>query len=287
MITVGIPFTAQSLQLFEAISSVFAQTFEEWQLILFGDGVTESTDKIRSIADDRVKIYVEKDRLGLASRLNQIAGLATTPFLARMDSDDVMHPERLAIQLEMLQSRRWDLVGTHAYMIDERGTILGRYNEPPLPQTPSGYLRSNALSHPTVAGSTEWFVRNPYNPEFLRCQDKELWVRTFRDSRFAKADDLLLFYRITSELSARKQGISSKYDRRIIKDYGPRICGRPKATKLLVNSYAKQGVFRLSKAAGLGRRIYDTKFTPVERPELADATANYLAAVRFPIPGLT
>ena len=122
MITVAIPFYNAQNFLADSIESVLNQTYKEWQLILIDDG---SKDKSLEIAkqyaqnDNRILVISDGDNKNLGSRLNQIAKLAKTRYLARMDADDIMHPQRLQRQFEILENNpNIDVLGTNAYVID-------------------------------------------------------------------------------------------------------------------------------------------------------------------------
>src|SRR5688572_8039312 len=102
-VTVGIPFLNGKRTLVDAVRSVFAQTFTDWELILMDDGSTDgSADLVRGIDDPRVRLVSDGVNRGLCDRLNQIASLAQGRYLARMDADDLMHAQRLERQVAYL-----------------------------------------------------------------------------------------------------------------------------------------------------------------------------------------
>ena len=96
VITVGISYRNPGPYFRLALQSVFAQTFEDWELILLDDGSTDgSADMAHSIRDSRVRSLSDGHSRGLNARLNELTSLAQAPYFARMDADDVLHPERL------------------------------------------------------------------------------------------------------------------------------------------------------------------------------------------------
>ena len=106
-VTIGIPFLNARRTLADAVRSVFAQTHGDWELLLVDDGSTDgSSDVVRQLLDPRVRLLADGVTLGLCARLNQIAAAARGAYLARMDADDLMHPERIARQLEHLRPTR-------------------------------------------------------------------------------------------------------------------------------------------------------------------------------------
>ena len=121
LITVGLPFFNNRRTLPDAIRSIFAQSLNDWELLLVDDGSTDgSLEFARAIRDPRVRLVCDGSNRKLAARLNQIAELAPSEFIARMDADDLMHPNRLRRQIELFRGQPGlDVVGTAAFTIDE------------------------------------------------------------------------------------------------------------------------------------------------------------------------
>ena len=194
MITVAIPFYNAQNFLADSIESVLNQTYKKWQLILIDDG---SKDKSLEIAkqyaqnDNRILVISDGDNKNLGSRLNQIAKLAKTRYLARMDADDIMHPQRLQRQFEILENNpNIDVLGTNAYVIDENNLVFGiRY------KNQVGLSKVEHFIHPTIMGKKQWFLDNPYDEKAIRIEDAELWYRTKQFSNFMMTNEPLLFYR--------------------------------------------------------------------------------------------
>jgi len=109
LVTIGLPFYNAENTLPLAIKSTLAQTFSSWRLLLVDDG---STDRSLAIAkefaehDFRIEVLTDGKNRGLIYRLNQLIDLADTKYIARMDADDIMLPERLAKQFHFLEKNR-------------------------------------------------------------------------------------------------------------------------------------------------------------------------------------
>ncbi|MEK5752755.1 glycosyltransferase family 2 protein, partial [Acinetobacter variabilis] len=72
-ISIGIPFFNAEKYLEDAIKSVLAQTFQNWELILVDDGsIDRSLEIARSFNDPRIRIIADGHNRRLAYRLNQI-----------------------------------------------------------------------------------------------------------------------------------------------------------------------------------------------------------------------
>jgi hypothetical protein len=125
-ITVGLPFWNNERTLEAAIRSVQAQTIPDWVLLVVNDGSRDDSAAIvRSFRDPRIRLVDDGEHRGLVYRLNQIAALAASPFLARMDADDLMHPQRLERQLACLSGAGGPGPGGHRRLHHRPGWQAG------------------------------------------------------------------------------------------------------------------------------------------------------------------
>ncbi|HMM61548.1 MAG TPA: glycosyltransferase family A protein, partial [Candidatus Rifleibacterium sp.] len=82
----------------EAVASILAQTFTDFEFIIINDGSTDgSLDIIESFRDSRI-VLVNQENAGLAAALNRGVQFAKASLIARMDADDVSLPERLGFR---------------------------------------------------------------------------------------------------------------------------------------------------------------------------------------------
>ena len=138
----------------EAIQSVLAQTMPDLELILIDDGSTDrSPEIIASYAarDARVVMHRQENQ-GIGAATNQALRLARAPYVAILDSDDIMLPERLAIQANYLdQHADIAAVGSQWFTMNTRGDILGIDRQPTDPETLSTLMYAYfAMHHPTI-----------------------------------------------------------------------------------------------------------------------------------------
>ena len=178
----------------DSIRSILNQTFTDFRLIIVDDGSTDkSIEIIKSFNDSRIELIQDGYNKGLPYRLNQIAKLTKTKYLARMDADDIMHIDRIQFQFDILESNpEIDVLGTNTYSIDDKNQIQGirlPYEEKLILSFVKGFV------HPTILGKTQWFVNNPYDEKAIRVEDGELWFRTKNFSCFKAINKPLLFYR--------------------------------------------------------------------------------------------
>ena len=191
-VTIAIPFYNSESFLEYAVLSVINQTYTDWELLLIDDGSTDSSLKIaKRYQSNKIRVISDGMNKGLVFRLNQSVELAQCTYYARMDADDIMHIDRIKTQIEFMTNHPdVDVVGSDIYTIDDKNNIIACATKGHIPYTP---IRS--FSHPTIMGKTDWFRNNRYDSNYIRCEDSELWLRTYRYSVFRNITTPLLFYR--------------------------------------------------------------------------------------------
>jgi glycosyltransferase involved in cell wall biosynthesis len=287
-VTVGLPFFNNRETLGDAIRSVFAQTVEDWELILIDDGSTDgSLELAQAIEDRRVRVVTDGVNRGLSNRLNQIAGLAKGRYLARLDGDDMMHPERLERQLAVLeQDPTLDLVGTLMYSLDRNDRPRGLQGLACGDTRPIAVLTQALLCHATVTGRTEWFRQNRYDETRRRSEDRELFVRTFRDLRFVHLREPLYFCR--EELSVRldKYLGSCREVRTIFQTHGPELVGWPRTAAFCIASWLKGEIYRLGIKLHAEQHLVRRRNSPLGAAEIEAAAEIAGRIKRTPVEGL-
>lgn len=98
------PMYNAELFLAEAIESVLNQTFTNFEFLIIDDGSSDNSVAIaKSYDDPRIQLYLNGDNIGLTATLNKGIELANADFIARMDADDICHPERLEQQYQFIK----------------------------------------------------------------------------------------------------------------------------------------------------------------------------------------
>ena len=208
MVTVAMPIYNAGAYLRLAVLSIVAQTFQRWELLIIDDGSTDNAlEAIADIRDTRIRTFRDGKNKGLAVRLNEACAMAAGQFFARMDQDDVSYPERLRLQVEALQTDPGlDVVAGRAITIDENNGYTGMFafagTHAEICAQP---WRGFVFPHPAWMGRLEWFRKHRYaEPAPYFCEDQELLLRTYRQSRFLALDQVVLAYRIRSGVNWTK-----------------------------------------------------------------------------------
>lgn len=145
----------------EAVDSILNQTFMDFEFIIIDDGSTDSTAAILAEYErkfTRLCIHHQTNQ-GVIASLNMGLELAQGKYIARMDADNVSLPERLAKQVDFLETHpEIGVLGTGAQIMDGYGNTSQTVQFP----TQHGVLRRclcffNPIVHPTVMNiSREW-----------------------------------------------------------------------------------------------------------------------------------
>jgi glycosyltransferase involved in cell wall biosynthesis len=258
LVTIGLPFRNNVSTLRLAIQSVFAQTFDDWELVLLDDGSTDASLSLaESVRDARVRVIADGESRGLAVRLNEITKCARGEYIVRMDADDAMVPTRIETQVEYLASNaQCDVVASPAYLFDVSGTVYGRTGAQPITRERGLFLNGRVIVHPTMAARKSWMAANLYDPSLHRSQDKDLFARTHATTYFAKLPETLLFYREAGQFRLEHYRAQKMLERRIFRRYGPDQVGRTRTLRMIATSAGKELAFRGLDAVGAGQAAY-------------------------------
>jgi glycosyltransferase involved in cell wall biosynthesis len=199
-ISVILPVFNSAEYLSEAIESILKQTHSDFELIIIYDVSHDSSLNIIkefSAADARIKIVYGKNA-GLASALNLGLDASAGEFVARMDSDDISHPERLAAQLVHMRLNSLDICGCHWNVLDEKGCLSGQVKAS---LTRESIILDLCITVPFCHGSvmvrkTVLVGGEAYYSESYITEDYDLWVRLFNSgAKFGNVDSFLFSLR--------------------------------------------------------------------------------------------
>jgi len=203
LVSVIIPAHNAGKFITETIESILRQTYKNLELMIVNDGSTDNTA-------DVIKQFLKKDKRvcwisyqmnrGESAAANLGFFVAKGDYIARMDADDIAHPERIAKQIDFLEKNPdYIVVGTQAHIIDGEGEIIG---EKVFPTTHDEIYQSYGVLHPMLHPSI--MVRRSLLP-----RRNKLWAEKLEPNddyytlfellhrgKFANLPEKLMYYRM-------------------------------------------------------------------------------------------
>ena len=183
----------------ESISSILNQTLTDFEFVIVDDVSTDGPVEVLrewSKRDARIQLHESKERLGVSGSSNAVVSKACAPILARMDADDIAHPDRLRRQWKIIQSRpEVAVIGTLCKGIDatakksrprDRWRLVRRSIHIPFPHG-SAMFRREVFDQ--VGG---------YDEEAAGGEDQDLFFRMSARGRVLTLPDVLYSYRYHS-----------------------------------------------------------------------------------------
>jgi len=198
LVSIALPVYNGASTLDLAVRSILNQSFEDWELIILDDASTDhSVEVMRTFDDPRIRLVEGDENIGLSARLNMAIEMASSKLFARMDQDDISHPDRIKKQVEFLHKHPdVDLLATSIIVVLEEGKIIGRLPVSSEHKQICAHLWEGFyMPHPTWMGRTSWFLQYKYNSSANGAEDQHLLLRTYRTSQFACLTEPLLAYR--------------------------------------------------------------------------------------------
>ena len=194
-ISVVLPAYNAEKYLDQAVRSILAQTFTDFELIIVDDG---SIDKTLAIAhnytDPRIRVIANTENRGLAASCNIGWKAATGEFIARQDADDYSYPTRFEKQIAyLLKNPKVGILGTNRQTINRKGKIR---DHKPLPEQAvfDDLLHRNLVVHGSalirrsvleqVGGYDEWFRLSQDYDLWLRIADRIAWIKSLPEALY-------------------------------------------------------------------------------------------------------
>lgn len=179
-----------------SVQSVLSQTFKMWKLELILDGTTEDFyDKIRRIfKDPRINITYFPENEGLTVRLADAVNDSESKYIARIDTGDYWHNEKLKLQVEFLEKNvNVNLVATQVtyFSENENSAKVSSFATDDVAIRRRIHERKGVFEHSTI------LFRNNinYRKRFRYSQDLDLYIRVSSFSKLACLDIPLCYCR--------------------------------------------------------------------------------------------
>jgi len=187
-----------------SVQSILDQSHTNFEFIIINDSTSNENliylNHVASI-DSRVKIINNSKRVGLAKSLNKAISYSDGDYILRMDTDDISFKDRIKYQLDfMVNNPKIDVAGSNAKYINESGEKIKNVK---MILNSNIYLNTMVI-HLSVIGKKSFFLKNKYDPRLIRCQDFELWIRTYKKFNITNIDKYLISYRVKKKTFKQK-----------------------------------------------------------------------------------
>lgn len=199
-VTVLIPAYNAGAFIGDAIRSVLAQTFTEFELLIINDGSTDHTESvIRSFTDPRIRLITQMNR-GISAALNRGLAEAKTEYIARFDADDICYPQRLQVQYEFLvDNPAYCIIGCNADYHDMNDNYVFTYHPPAHSADEIDAIKEDICP---FIHSGVLYRRQPvldaggYNEHAHTFEDHFLWTKLLQQSRGCNLPQTLIRVRL-------------------------------------------------------------------------------------------
>ena len=186
----------------EAVESIFNQTFQDFEVIVVDDGSTDNTQEVVQTFADRERFhYIYLDNQGLAATRNTGLRAAKGEFIAFLDADDIILPNKLDVQVNWLRNNPdYGLVGSGYYYMDEHGVPI----EVQRPWLRSPYLNIKDLLFDcpfivhAILVKKEWVDKvGGFDSQLRRVEDWDLWIRmAYAGCKMGWVEEIVCAYRM-------------------------------------------------------------------------------------------
>ena len=197
-ISIIMPCYNQAIYLAEALDSVLAQTYTNWECIIVNDGSPDDTAQIASVylkRDERIK-YLQKKNGGLSSARNRGIELAKSEFILPLDADDLIHEKYIETALKAFSDNpALSLVYCKAekFGVEEGPWDLSDYSFQNL-------LLKNCIFCSAVYRKRDWALTGGYDELLTSWEDWDLWIKILNPTSLVyQIPEVFFYYRIKNE----------------------------------------------------------------------------------------
>ena len=220
-VSVVIPTYNSAKFLVESINSVLDQNYKDYEIIVIDDGSTDNTKEVLMPFMSKIR-YIFKENGGPASARNMGISQSKGKYIAFLDSDDLWLPEKLELQISMLEKRPdVGLVHSDATLFDESGKLENLHKG-----LDRKYLHGDIFPHLftrnfimtlTVIAKKECFENvGLFDKNLLRAQDYDMWLRISNNFGIGYIDGPLAMHRDHGEQISKNTDKTLLYAMKVI-----------------------------------------------------------------------
>jgi glycosyltransferase involved in cell wall biosynthesis len=184
-----------------ALKAALLQETVSVEVIVVDDGSVDAPPRTGRLEDPRVRLVRHDRSRGVASARNTGIGVASAPWIAFLDDDDVWAPQKLTSVLQAIRLADADLGYSDVVVVDGELRPLSGVRGP----SPAGLLTELLRQSAVPAGSSNIVARasllercGGFDEAFSVAADWDMWLRLAESGRAARADEMLVAYRTAS-----------------------------------------------------------------------------------------
>lgn len=208
LVSIIMPTYNSEMYIKKSINSVLRQTYKNWELIIVDDCSTDTTKKIiRSINDERIKLFELTKNQGAAVARNTGLKKARGEFIAFLDSDDLWKPEKLTLQVKYMKKNNYKFTSTNYEEIDEHGDKTGKVIEAKDKLDYNGVLKYCPGNSTVVYNARELGIF--FIPNIRKRNDFVMWLQVIKKAKCLYGiNENLTQYRVrANSLSINKKSL--------------------------------------------------------------------------------
>lgn len=208
-VTVAVPVYNRERYVRDAIDSILAQTFTDFELLVIDDGSTDgSREVVQAFRDPRIRLVCNGANLGIPKTRNAAVRLARGEYLAFLDSDDTALPKRLAKQVAFLDGHPdHAAVGAWIGWMDEEGRPLGRIKRKAVSpdEIAAQRLFRSGLENSASMARTPVLRDFPHREDLGVGSDFDMWARVAGAHKLANLPEVLVRRRTHAHRTTREK----------------------------------------------------------------------------------
>lgn len=203
LVSILMPVYNAEKYLSETLESIQSQTYKNWELFAIDDWSTDQSYNILlefAKKDKRIKLYRNGKHRGVAGAANLALSMIKGDYVARMDADDLMHPERISKQVKFLKENpEVVIVGSQCILIDQEGQKIGEKKFPMKNnEIMKMIFRSIPIQQPSMMINRSLLPKDfvAYDVSKNTAEEVGLLFKLFEYGEVANLPDFLHFYRL-------------------------------------------------------------------------------------------
>lgn len=165
--------------LFEAIESIYNQSYKNWEIIFWDNASSDNSSKIAHSFDDKIRYFFAKKTTSLGEARNSALRKASGKYVAFLDCDDLYFPNKIEKQVRLMEKNNYVMSYGSGLTINETGDEIKRIAV----RNQSGYVFDSLLNHYEVGMQSVMLLKSfliennlEFDINYSYCPDYNLFM---------------------------------------------------------------------------------------------------------------